>query len=291
MMQYKIYTLQHQKLYDQIHSVTGGEKIQKIINKETVYLLDRCKELRRDFSALSKVRELDALFTDVLVMNKKKTYSFEQIVVIANKVYVLERKKHYDNQRQLLKEKVAYLRKALGKNIHVDFYILVDGKTTKPNNIKLDTFIEMCRTQHANDGISGRVNAFVQSKHVSLDITDYIHKKYNVNITHTEVKRSSKWIEILSFSNPIISKYKGNLSFLSSAIIFFYVLTAIFTYSIYAKEKQFLLTIAIDIMFLFILVNILKEMESKLPKLLKFFMQIGTLSVFVFFFARIIYYF
>lgn len=291
MMQYKIYTLQHQKLYDQIHYVTGGEKIQKILNKETVYLLDRCKELRRDFSVLSKVRELDALFTDVLVMNKKKIYSFEQIVVIANKVYVLERKKHYDNQRQLLKEKVAYLRKALGKNIHVDFYILVDGKTTKPNNIKLDAFIDMCRTLYANDGISGRVNEFVQNKHISLDISGYIHKKYNVNVTQNEVKRNSKWVEILNFPNPLISKYKGNLSFLSSIIIFFYILTTVFTYSIYAKEKQFLLTIAIDVMFLFILINILKEMESKLPKLLKFFMQIGTLSIFVFFFARIIYYF
>ena len=290
-MQYKIYTLQHQKLYDQIHSVTSEGKIQKIINKETVYLLDRCKELRRDFSALSKVREIDALFTDVLVRNKKKTYSFEQIVVIANKVYVLERKKHYDNQRQLLKEKVAYLRKALGKMIHIDFYILVDGKTTKPNNIKLESFIDMCKTQHANDGISGKVNAFVQNKHVSLDITDYIYKKYNINIIQKEVKRQSKWVEIFSFSNPIISKYKGTMSFLSSAIIFFYILTAIFTYSIYAKEKKFLLTIAMDLMFLFMLINILKEMEAKLPKLLKICMQLGTLSVFIFFFARIIYYF
>lgn len=290
-MQYKIYTLQHQKLYDQIHSITSEENIQKIVNKETVYLLDRCKELRRDFSALSKVKEIDALFTDVLVRNKKKTYSFEQIVVIANKVYVLERKKHYDNQRQLLKEKVAYLRKALGKMIHIDFYILVDGKTTKPNNIKLESFIDMCKTQHANDGISGKVNAFVQNKHVSLDITDYIYKKYNINIIQKEVKRQSKWVEIFSFSNPIISKYKGTMSFLSSAIIFFYILTAIFTYSIYAKEKKFLLTIAMDLMFLFMLINILKEMEAKLPKLLKICMQLGTLSVFIFFFARIIYYF
>lgn len=290
-MQYKIYTLQHQKLYDQIHSVTSEGNIEKIINKETVYLLDRCKELRRDFSALSKVREIDALFTDVLVMNKKKTYSFEQIVVIANKVYVLERKKQYDNQRQLLKEKVAYLRKALGKMIHIDFYILIEGKTTKPNNIKLDNFIEMCKTQHANDGISGKVNAFVQNKHVSLNITEYIYKKYNINITQKEVKRNSKWVEIFSFSNPIISKYKGTLSFLSSAIIFFYILTAIFTYSIYAKEKRFLLSIAIDCMFLFMLVNILKEMESKLPKLLKITMQIVTLSIFILFFTRIVYYF
>jgi len=290
-MQYKIYTLQHQKLYDQIHSVTSEGNIEKIINKETVYLLDRCKELRRDFSALSKVREIDALFTDVLVMNKKKTYSFEQIVVIANKVYVLERKKHYDNQRQLLKEKVAYLRKALGKMIHIDFYILIEGKTTKPNNIKLESFIDMCKTQHANDGISGKVNAFVQNKHVSLNITDYIYKKYNINITQKEVKRNSKWVEILSFSNPIISKYKGTLSFLSSAIIFFYILTSIFTYSIYAKERKFLLSIVIDCMFLFMLVNILKEMEAKLPKLLKIVMQIVTLSIFILFFTRIVYYF
>lgn len=290
-MQYKIYTLQHQKLYDQIHTVMGNEKVQKIINKETNLLLDKCKELRRDFSALAKVRELDALFTDVLVMNKKMTYSFEHIAVIANKVYILERKKQYDNQRQLLKEKVAYLRKVLGKNIFVDFYILVDGKTTKPNNIKLEAFIDSCQNLKANDAISGKINEFVQSRHVSLDIVGYIHKKYNVDITHKEAKRKSKWVEIFKFSNPLVSKYKGNLSLLSSCIIFFYVMTAVFTYSIYAKEKQFLLTVVIDALFLFFLINILKEIENKLPKWLKNLTLLGTLGVFVFFFSRIIYYF
>lgn len=290
-MQFKIYTLQHQKLYDQIHTVLPNKKTEKIISKETLYLLDRCKELRQDFSVLSKVRELDALFTDVLIMNKKKTYAFEQIVVIANKVYILERKKHYDNQRQLLKEKVAYLRKMLGKNIFVDFYILVDGKTTKPNYIKIDNFIEWCKNQQANDAVSRRVNDFVQNRHVSMNIEDYIQKKYSINVNYTEVKRTSKWIEILKFSNPIVSKYKGNLSLLSSSIIFFYILNAAFTYSIYAKEKQFILTIAIDLMFLFILVNILKEVESKLPKLLRLLTLLGTLIGFIICFYRTIYYF
>lgn len=290
-MQYKIYTLQHQKLYDQIHGVNGDERVQKIANKEVIYLLDRCKELRGDFSTLSKTKEIDALFTDVLMMNKKTTYSFEHIVVIANKVYVLERKKHYDNQRQLLKEKVNYLRKQLGKNIFVDFYILVDGKTTKPNNIKIDAFIDFCKTQKANDAVSGRVNELVQSKHVSFDVTEYIHKKYGVDVNHQEVKRNSKWVEIFKFSNPLISKYKGTLSFLSSCIVFFYIVTSVFSYSIFAKEKQFLLTIGIDILFLFLLLNILREIESKLPKWLKYCTLVGTLGGFVYCFSRIIYYF
>ena len=276
MVQYKIYTLQHQKLYDQIHAVSGNEKVNKIVNKETIYLLNR---------------EIDALYTDVLIMNKKTTYSFEHIVVIANKVYVLERKKHYDNQRQLLKEKVAYLRKQLGKNIFIDFYILVDGKTTKPNNIKIETFVENCKNQKANDAVSSRMNEFVQTKHVSLNIEEYIHKKYNINITHQIVERKSKWIEIIKFKNPLVSKYKGNLSFLSSCILFFYIATAVFSYSIYAKEKQFILTIGIDVLFLFILLNILREIESKLPRWLKYITLIGTLTGFIYFFGRIIYYF
>lgn len=290
-MNYKIYTLQHQKLYDQIHSVTGDEKIQKIINKEAVYLLDRCRELRKDFSDLSRISELDALFTDILIMNKKRTYSFEHIVVIANKVYVLERKKHYDNQYQLLKEKVNYLRRALGKNIIVEFYILIDGKTTKNRNIKIENFIELCKKQHGYDAISGRVNEFVQKRHIALDIKDYISKKYNADLVKNDVKRNSKWVDILKFSNPLISKYKGNLSFLSSCILFFYIATSVFCYSIFAKEKQFLLTIALDLLFLFLLVNILKEIESKLPKWLKYLTLLGTLGVFVMFFGKVIYYF
>lgn len=290
-MQYKIYTLQHQKLYDQIHSVIGNEKIQKIVSKESLNLLERSKELRRDFSVLSKVKEIDALFTDVLIMNKKTTYSFEHIVVIANKVYVLERKKHYDNQRQLLKEKISYLKKQLGKNIIVNFHILVENNSKKPNCIKLDKFIEFCKSQSANDAISDRINEFVQTRHVSLSIHDYILKKYNVDIKHKEVKREAKWIKIISKSNPFISKYKGNMSFLSSCIMFFYIITAMFSYSIYAKEKQFLLTIVIDIVFLLLLVNILREIESKLPKVLKFITLATTLGVFICFFCRIIYYF
>lgn len=290
-MQYKIYTLQHQKLYDQIHTVSGNEKVQKIITKETLNLLEKSKELRKDFSTLSKIREIDALFTDVLIMNKKTTYSFEHIVVISNKVYVLERKKHYDNQRQLLKEKVSYLRKQLGKNIVVNFYILVENKSTKGNNINLESFIEFCKQQKANDAISDRVNNFVQSKHVNLSINDYILKRYNIDVNHKEVKREAKWVNVISKSNPLISKYKGDMSFLSSCIVFFYIITAIFTYSIYAKEKQFLLTIAIDLMFLLLLMNILKEIESKLPKLLKNVTLLSTLGVFIYFFSKVIYYF
>lgn len=290
-MQYKIYTLQHQKLYDQIHSVNGSEKVQKIALKETSILLERCKELRRDFSALSKVKDIDALFTDVLVMNKKTTYSFEHIIVINNRVYVLERKKHYDNQRQLLKEKVSYLKKQLGKNILVNFYILVENNSKKPNCIQLENFIEFCKTQRGNDAISDKINNFVQTRHVDLNIRGYILKKYNVDVDYKEVKRDSKWIKIISKSSPMLSKYKGNMSFLSSCIIFFYIITAMFSYSIFAKEKQFLMTIAIDLIFLWLLVNILKEIESRLPKLLKFLTLSTTLSVFIYFFCKIIYYF
>lgn len=289
-MQYKVYTLQHQELYNQIHSIQNIEKYHKIINKETFFLQEKCRELRHDFSILSKVKEFDALFTDVLIKNKKKAYAFEHIVVKANKIFVLERKKPYDNQKQLIKEKTNYLRKIFGKNIPVEFYILTDNKTTKPNFISIDKFIESTLKIKGNDAVASKVRDFVETKHISLGIKDYLQKKYNINISQPDATRRAKWVEVFKYTNPLVSKYKGTLSFMSSGIIFFYVLTSVFSYSIYAKEKQFLLTIAIDCLFLFFLVNLLKEIESKLPRLLKWLLLTIGLCMFVFLFGRVIYY-
>lgn len=290
-MQYKIYTLQHQKLYDQIHAIDGNSEVQKIVNKETLYLLDKCKEIRRDFSILSKVREFDALFSDILIRNNKKTYSFEHVIVYANTIYVLERKKSYDNQKQLLKEKTNYLKKCIGKNVNAEFYILMDAKTTKPNYTTLDMFIENCLQKTPVDGVlADKVDLFIQNNHIVLDISTYIKKKYNVDIKYTYKPRASRWVTLSKFTNPLVSKYKGTLSFLSSVIIFFYLLCVIFTYSIYAKDKQFLLTLGVDAVMLFLLINVLKEIESKCPKWLRLTTLMATLTGFIGLFWRILIY-
>lgn len=286
-MKYKIYTLQHQRLYDQIHGVQCTEKTKKIINKETLTLLDRCKEIRRDFAMLSKIRGIDSLFSDILIRHKRKTYLFEHIVVTNNIAYILERKKAYDNQKQLLKEKVSYLKKALGKDITIKYYILTDSKTTKPDFISIESFIDKCRKENSADRISSHINEFIQKRHANITIIEYIQKRYNIDITKTDTKRKSKWTTISKITSPLVSKYKGTLSFASSGIILFYILSSVFSYSIYAKERQFLLTLGIDCLFLFLLVNLLKEIESKLHKFTKIIVLTIALFGFMFLFYRV----
>lgn len=290
-MEFKIYTMQHQRLFEGIHNIEPTTKINGILNKENSYLLEKYKEIRKDFVTLSKSREIDALFSDIMIKNKSRILTFEHIVVRNNVIYVIERKKGYENQRKLLKEKANFLKKVFKNNIKVKCFILLDTKTTRENYIAMDDFINNLEKNNLPDLTCQKINDYIQSHHIDLNIKQYIKFKYKIDIDKVYAPRKAKWVEIISLSLPFLIKNKSKVSFLTSITLMFYIFIVALSYYKNIQDGHFYLSIIIDIFYYKVLDFGLTTIEQKASKTLKYPMLIGCLCMMLGLFIKTIYYF
>lgn len=265
-MKYKLYTNQHQMLYNEIFSLPRNNKNELTIARETDYLVNKYKMIREDFIELGKSKKFDALFTDIFINKKDTVFIFEHIVLRNKKVFILERDNGFDNQEQLIKSKANYLKKVWGNSVDISYFIISDNDIPKTNKKTLINIINQIESIEGPDKFSTSIKEFITKKHMNLNIKAYFKLKHNINVEEVKVERKSAKISVPKNILPNFLKIKTSVSFLSSSIMLLYGLCAIIsTYSV-LKISDFKFAIVVDMVYGWFLYKILSLMEAYITK-------------------------
>lgn len=287
-MKYKLYTNQHQMLYNEIFSLPRNNKNELTIARETDYLVNKYKIIREDFIELGKSKKIDALFTDIFINKKDTVFIFEHIVLRNKKVFILERDNGFDNQDQLIKSKANYLKKVWGNSVDISYFIISDVDVPKSNKKTLGSIINHIESIEGPDKFSSSIKDFITKKHMDLNIKAYFKLKHNINVEEVKVERKSARISIPRNILPNFLKIKTPISFLSSSIMLIYGLSAIIsTYSV-MKISNFKFAIVVDMIYGWFLYKILSLMEAYIPKRYKYPLLLIILLIFGVFLYKIL---
>lgn len=287
-MKYKLYTNQHQMLYNEIFSLPRNNKNELTIARETDYLVNKYKIIREDFIELGKNKKFDALFTDIFISKKDTVFIFEHIVLRNKKVFILERDNGFDNQDQLIKSKASYLKKIWGNSIDVSYFIISDIDVPKTNKKTLGNIISYIENIEGPDKFSSSIKDFITKKHMNLNIKAYFKLKHNINVEEVKVERKSAKISIPRNIVPNFLKIKTPVSFLSSSIMLIYGLSAIIsTYSV-LKISDFKFAIVVDMIYGWFLYKILSLMEAYISRRYRYPLLFIILLIFGVFLYKIL---
>ena len=288
-MKYKIYTNQHQLLYNEIFSLPTNKKNELVINKEASYLVNKYKEIREDFIVIGKSKKIDALFSDVFIGKKDKVYIYEHIVLRGDTVFIIERENGYGNQEKLLKEKGNYLKKVWGDAVKISCHIISVEKIDKTIKNTRENIISIIDSHQGADKYSDGIKDYIVKKHLNLNIKTYFKLKYNLNVDEVKIKRKSAPIKIPRKIIPHLFKNSVRVSFLSSCIMLLYGLCALFsTYSV-LKITNFSFAIVLDFFYGWFLYKILSFIEVCVPKRFKSLLLLLILLIFGVFLYKIFY--
>ena len=291
-MRYKIYTAQHQLIYDELHTVPISKKNELIISKEHNYLMNKYKTIREDFITLGKVKNIDGLFSDVFIGKKDKVYIYEHIILKSDMVLILERENSYGNQEKLIKEKMAYLNKLWGDVLKLDYLIISEETNLKSKKRTMGDALLYLERLPGEDRYSDSVKEFILKKHLALSVKEFIKLKHNINIAEVQkekIKRKSSRVKVPRNVLPDFFKIQTNISFLSSAIMLLYGLCALFSTARVLKVGDFKFAIVLDLLYGCFLYKILSLIEVTLGKKTKILMLLTILLIFGVFLYKIIY--
>lgn len=291
-MRYKIYTAQHQLIYDELHTVPISKKNELIISKEHNYLMNKYKIIREDFITLGKVKNIDCLFSDVFIGKKDKVYIYEHIILKSDMVLILERENSYGNQEKLIKEKMAYLNKLWGDVLKLDYLIISEETNLKSKKRTMGDALLYLERLPGKDRYSDSVKEFILKKHLALSVKEFIKLKHNINIAEVQkekIKRKSSRVKVPRNVLPEFFKIQTNISFLSSAIMLLYGLCALFSTVRVLKVGDFKFAIVLDLLYGCFLYKILSLIEVTLGKKTKILMLLTILLIFGVFLYKIIY--
>lgn len=291
-MRYKIYTAQHQLIYDELHTVPISKKNELIISKEHNYLMNKYKTIREDFITLGKVKNIDCLFSDVFIGKKDKVYIYEHIILKSDMVLILERENSYGNQEKLIKEKMAYLNKLWGDVLKLDYLIISEETNLKSKKRTMGDALLYLERLPGKDRYSDSVKEFILKKHLALSVKEFIKLKHNINIAEVQkekIKRKSSRVKVPRNVLPEFFKIQTNISFLSSAIMLLYGLCALFSTVRVLKVGDFKFAIVLDLLYGCFLYKILSLIEVTLGKKTKILMLLTILLIFGVFLYKIIY--
>lgn len=291
-MRYKIYTAQHQLIYDELHTVPISKKNELIISKEHNYLMNKYKTIREDFITLGKVKNIDGLFSDVFIGKKDKVYIYEHIILKSDMVLILERENSYGNQEKLIKEKMAYLNKLWGDVLKLDYLIISEETNLKSKKRTMGDALLYLERLPGKDRYSDSVKEFILKKHLALSVKEFIKLKHNINIAEVQkekIKRKSSRVKVPRNVLPEFFKIQTNISFLSSAIMLLYGLCALFSTVRVLKVGDFKFAIVLDLLYGCFLYKILSLIEVTLGKKTKILMLLTILLIFGVFLYKIIY--
>lgn len=278
-------------LYNEIFSLPRNNKNELTVARETDYLVNKYKMIREDFIELGKSKKFDALFTDIFINKKDMVFIFEHIILRNKNVFILERENGFDNQDQLIKSKVSYLKKVWGNSVDVSYFIISDKDVPKSNKKTLDSIIKHIESIEGPDKFSSSIKEFITKKHMNLNIKAYFKLKHNINVEEVKVERKSAKISVSKNVKNIIPnflKIQAPVSFLSSSILLVYGLSAtISTYSV-MKISDFKFAIVVDMIYGWFLYKILSLMEVYMHKRYRYPLLIIILLIFGVFLYKIL---